>query len=114
MRANAFQDKIKNSITGSLAKELFNKKVKINKLAYFDISSNYKSILAYNTKALDKTGKPVKSNVFKVTFSVNVQLPSYFSVGQRVAYGLGVFMKDISKKHHHEKTKINPKATKKE
>jgi hypothetical protein len=88
---------------------LDDKTIKVNP-TNFDISKNYQSILAL------KKDIAIKRHVFKTTFSINVQLPSYFSLGQNVGYGLGVFHRDYSKPNikSYEKPKTKPKPNKTE
>ncbi|AMC10199.1 hypothetical protein Lupro_02550 [Lutibacter profundi] len=80
------------------------------KPSHFTIAPKHKSILALKTKVAGKEIK-VKKYSFKTTFTSNVQLPSYFSLGQNIGYGNGVFIRDnsISNINHHEKSKTNTK-----
>ena len=72
----------------------------------FKIATKHKSILALKTKVDAKEIK-VKKYSFKVTFTSNVQLPSYFSLGQNLGYGNGVFIRDHTNLNikSYEKTK---------
>ena len=57
---------------------------------------------------------PIKLFSFNIQFSTNYKLPQLFSMGKKVGYGTGVFMRDNSKTIYHETPKVNAKPIKKE
>jgi len=79
--------------------------LKLNK-----VPIKHKSILALQTKEKG-TLLNVKKYAFQVNFTINVQLPSSFSLGQNVAYGNGVFNRIVERTTKNEKK--NPKSNKK-
>lgn len=115
---NGFKEQLVKSLKGQLLKELFHiKEDFVIKIIHFKMVNSTKKVIAFDTKPRTTTGKPLEHHIFKVTIAVNVQLPSYFSLGQRIAYGLGVFERDYSYQinHlHHENKNTNLKSNKKE
>lgn len=112
---NGFKEHLVKSLKGQLLKELFGvENENIFKIIHFKMSNSVKKVVAFDTKPRTTDNKPLEHHIFKVTIAVNVQLPSCFSLGQRTAYGLGVFEKDNSKKMYHENKNTNLKSNKKE
>jgi len=61
--------------------------------------------------ALKTNNKPITQLCFKIQFSTNYKLPSLFSMGKKVVFGFGVFIKDPAKTQSYDPCKINPKST---
>ncbi len=101
-----------NLVFGFLHQQLQMDKNIMVSITDFSISATYKSIEALKTTKDNAAFYP-KKRIFKVTFAVNVQLPSYFSLGQNPAYGNGIFIRDFkhSKMKFYEKTKPKPNQT---
>lgn len=53
-----------------------------------------KKIIALKTKVNQKN-KNIYKQAFEVSLKTNLQLPLYFSLGQNIAYGNGVFAKEV-------------------
>jgi len=99
-----------NLVFGFIQQQLaLDNKIKVN-IDNFSINSGYKSIEALKTTKDQAPFYPKKLR-FNVQFSTNVQLPSYFSLGQNPAYGNGVFIRENKKQtiKSYEKPKAKPK-----
>lgn len=101
-----------NLVFGFLHQQLQMDKNILVDIKDFSIANNYKNIEALKTTKNNTAFYPIK-RLFKVTFAVNVQLPSYFSLGQNPAYGNGIFIRDFkySKIKSYEKIQPKPNQT---
>ncbi|SFS79421.1 hypothetical protein [Lutibacter maritimus] len=116
------KDQLKSRLLGNLSQFLESLSINVKEAIQLE-EDKYKlfKIEKYPTKhnttialTRNENGKIIAKDKisFKINILTNYELPSYFSIGQNVSYGNGVFIRNNTKTKHNETTKANIKPIK--